>query len=368
MEAVPLAQTVQSRRVQVSEMRSWRVFHRVLALPPDRYDNRKAVTLQKLSFLVEIKSGAESPRLDHFLAESAKFSRAQARKLIVAGAVYLNGKRVRIASKPVFPGARVEAFVDPARMNTDHRSPSKAPVPAIQVLFEDEALLVIFKPAGFPTQPTLDEARDNAFAAAKRYLKSTASEGVPYLGLHHRLDRDTSGVLLFTKDPKANAAVAALFASRTARKRYLAIVPVPKGAQSGFPESWEVKNYLGKIGAQGKKARFGAVKRDGDIAHTEFRLLRATPEVALIEAIPHTGRTHQIRVHLAEGGHPIVGDSHYGSRVSASRVMLHAASLTFLHPVTSLEIAVQSPAPEDFRKWLPDYFGDRSKSTVSPSA
>lgn len=223
-----------------------------------------------------------------------------------------------------------------------------------RVLFEDEWLLVVDKPAGLPTQPTLDPSRASVFATLKEYLEQRDG-GVRYLGLHHRLDRDTSGVLLLTKDQKANAGASALFAGKTIRKTYQALT----GAGAAGPEAWEVENYLGEIGRVGKASKFGAVRSGGDPAQTSFRVLERWPGALLIEARPHTGRTHQIRVHLAEGGYPIFGDAFYGGarqlpagagggRVPVPRVMLHAAALEFLHPVTKVELAVRSPLPADF--------------------
>lgn len=221
------------------------------------------------------------------------------------------------------------------------------------MLFEDEWLIVVDKPAGLPTQPTLDARRASVFSLLKEFLQQRDG-GTPYLGLHHRLDRDTSGVLLLTKDQKANAGTAALFAGKTMHKTYQALAI----AGAAGPDAWEVKNYLGEIGRVGKASKYGAVRSGGDPAQTSFRVLERLSGALLIEARPHTGRTHQIRVHLAEGGHPILGDAFYGGpmqlrvakvgNVTVPRVMLHAAALEFVHPMTKTEMHVRSPLPEDF--------------------
>ncbi|MBK8858169.1 MAG: RluA family pseudouridine synthase [Opitutaceae bacterium] len=223
-----------------------------------------------------------------------------------------------------------------------------------QALYEDDWLLVVDKPAGLPTQPTLDARRPSVFSTLKEFLQQRDG-ATPYLGLHHRLDRDTSGVLLLTKDQKANAGTAALFSEKTIRKTYQALAI----AGAACPDSWEVKNYLGEIGRVGKAVKYGAVRSGGDPAQTSFRVLERLPGALLIEARPHTGRTHQIRVHLSEGGHPILGDTFYGGpmqlppgprggMVPVPRVMLHAAALEFLHPVTKAEMQIRSPLPADF--------------------
>ncbi|MFT3868265.1 MAG: RluA family pseudouridine synthase [Nibricoccus sp.] len=222
-----------------------------------------------------------------------------------------------------------------------------------RILFEDEWLIAIDKPAGLPTQPTLDAARPSVFSEVKKFLQRRDGRE-PYLALHHRLDRDTTGVLLLSKNQKANAGVGALFAGKVAQKTYQALALLG----TGCPDSWEVKNYLGVIGRVAKANKFGAVRSGGDPAHTSFRELERFHDVVLIEAKPHTGRTHQIRVHLTECGHPILGDELYGGPVSVrlgsgaqlrfQRVMLHAASLAFVHPMTKAEVAIACPLPEDF--------------------
>lgn len=236
------------------------------------------------------------------------------------------------------------------------RSPAQHAVwsPA-RILFEDEWLIAVDKPAGLPTQPTLDAARPSVFSELKKYLQQRDGRE-PYLALHHRLDRDTSGVLLLAKNPKANAGVGALFADRVAQKTYQALAVLG----TGCPDLWEVKNYLGVVGRVAKANKFGAVRSGGDPAHTTFRERERFRDVTLVEAMPHTGRTHQIRVHLAECGHPILGDELYGGPMSVRlgsgaqlrfpRTMLHAAALAFSHPMTKADMAIACPLPEDFAR------------------
>lgn len=303
-----------------------------------------------------IRAGKEDDgkRLDSFLAEklpealAQEVSKAKVRKLVVAGAVYLNGKRVRIASKTIVGGARVEAFVDLEKLRSDGRSQDK-PFEMSQksVLFEDEWIIVVDKPPGLPTQATLDEARDNLYAAVKRFIAKRDGVAQPYVGLHHRLDRDTSGVVLFTKKAEANKPVAALFSEHLAVKVYNAI-----SAPGTCPATWEIKNHLGRADGPKKQSKYTAVRSGGDWAHTEFRLLEKLAQGLWIEARPKTGRTHQIRVHLSEDGKPILGDATYGYAAGAPRLMLHAVSLTFPHPISRTELSIQSPLPEDFRRCL----------------
>ena len=294
----------------------------------------------------------QGKRLDQVLAEwlplalAQPMSKGKVRKLIVAGAVYLNGKRVRIASKELQPNAKVEAYVDMSKLNTD--GPAQDLVFEMSekyILFEDDYLIAVNKPPGLPTQPTLDEARNNLYASLKKFM--TRRDPKAYVGLHHRLDRDTSGVVLFTKRTDINAGVAELFSSHLAVKTYNAI-SIREGALP--PKEWTIKNYLAK--SREKKSIVKSVHSGGDFAQTDFRLLEVCPGGLWIEARPKTGRTHQIRVHLAEAGLPIRGDATYGRREVATRLMLHAVNLTFPHPITKVLTSIQSPLPEDFQECL----------------
>lgn len=301
-------------------------------------------------------------RLDQVLADwlptalGQPVSKAKARKLVVAGAVYLNGRRVRIASKELMPNARVDAHVDLRKLfEQDGRAQDRAfEMTGDHILYEDEWLIVVNKPAGLPTQPTLDEARDNLFAAVKKYLARREGVVDAYLALHHRLDRDTSGVILFAKAKAANAGVSKLFTDHLAQKTYHAICSVPAGRK--LEREWVTRDFLGRLPGSGKQARYGAVHSGGDPAETGFKLLESFGRAAWVEARPRTGRTHQIRVHLSENGLPILADSLYGPRAGAERLaprlMLHAARLTFPHPIHQSEISVQAPLPEDFQRCI----------------
>jgi RluA family pseudouridine synthase len=326
--------------------------------------------------LIVIPKELEGQRLDQALAQllpdAAKMplSKAKIRKLIVAGAVYMNRGRVRIASKMVRTGTRLEVMIDPQKLLTesergDGEKEREWKPSDVAIIHEDEWIVGLNKPAGLPTQPTLDEARANLYALLKKFFVERGDKD-PYVGLHHRLDRDTSGVMLFTKKKEPNAEVGRIFQKHLAQKTYLAIVAVAERRESGsgrigakgsrlLPPSWTVENFLGREG--GKAGKMRSVRSGGDRAVTEFRCLAQSGNYALVEAKPQTGRMHQIRVHLSEGGAPIVGDATYdGMRETKEgaipRVMLHAVALTFPHPVTKLEISFTAPLPTDFEKCL----------------
>ena len=312
-----------------------------------------------------IEAAQQGIRLDRFLLKTLpeawgrEVTRAQVDRLIGSGGVDCDGRRERLGSRLLRAGLCVTVAADAA-------APAAGPRPETlrtytwapeRILFEDEWLIVVDKPAGLPTQPTLDAKRASVFGTLQGFLAQRDGRET-YLGLHHRLDRDTSGVVLFTKDRRANAATAALFSGKTAQKTYLALAV----AGPDCAEAWRVENYLGVVGRVGKAEKFGAVRSGGDPAQTSFRVIERPAGALLVEAQPHTGRTHQIRVHLAEGGHPICGDALYGGPlqlrapngcpVAVPRTMLHAARLEFPHPVTGATVVVASPMPADMAECL----------------
>jgi RluA family pseudouridine synthase len=295
-------------------------------------------------------------RLDHVLslllpeAIGQPLSKAKIRMLVVAGAVYLNGRRVRIASKEILANAKIDVYIDFQKLGASGLSQDRVfKMCDRDILYEDEYVIAVNKPPGLPTQPTLDEARDNLFAAVKKFLASRDKTASPYLALHHRLDRDTSGVLILVKDVRANAGVADAFSKHRAQKTYLAIA-------EGRPPAheWVTQNYLARDkSVSGKASRFMAVQSGGDFAQTAFQVREELGNCALIQAMPKTGRTHQIRVHLSEAGLPIVGDATYGGNKSiAPRLMLHAARLTLPHPITQTLLSIDCPLPKDFEECL----------------
>jgi len=313
--------------------------------------------IRKLQFVAAAEQAGK--RLDQALADwlpevlERPVSKAKIRKLIMAGAVYLKGRRARIASIELTPGATIEAHVDVARLFEDLTSKDRGfELTADRVLFEDADLIVIDKPPGLPAHPTLDEARDSLFAAVTRFL-SKRDGVVPYIGIHQRLDRDTSGVVLFTKSRRVNAAVAEAFSRHQAVKIYQALtMALPVSSRRKLEKKWTVRNYLGKVSSRSKRAKYGAVRSEGELAETAFRIVERHPRGLWIEATPRTGRTHQIRVHLSELGLPILGDDLYGSADTAPRLMLHASELIFPHPITGVKTSVKSSLPEDFKRCL----------------
>jgi len=307
------------------------------------------------------QSAALPFRLDDFLLQNlptelerilpgTAFSKSKLRRLVVAGAVSVNGIKVRSAAIELKRGASVVVVLDTAKFAFEKTPDDIAfELTAERVLYEDEDIIVVDKPAGFPTEATMVASRDHLHAAVKRYLGGGA-----YVGLHHRLDRETSGVILFTKRREANTNVHKMFLEHLAKKQYQALtvrpVRLPKAAFS-------VDNSIGRISPKSAAGKWGAVALGGDPAHTDFRLLEERRNGLLVLAMPLTGRTHQIRVHLAGLAIPLLGDVLYGGPATIAgpavpRVMLHASSLSFPHPADGRPMTVEAPLPNDFKDCL----------------
>lgn len=213
------------------------------------------------------------------------------------------------------------------------------------ILFEDDYFLIAEKPSGLPSQPTVDKRRPDFFTGLKKQLKEERGTNF-YLGLHHRLDRDTSGLMIFTKNKEANEPLSLLFKNHEIQKTYVCLTKMHK-----CPDQWEVKNHLAEVRDPVlKKMKMKSVRSGGDKAHTLFRKLQAFPKGLLIEAKPLTGRMHQIRVHLAENGLGIFGDDIYPGpkKPEAPRLMLHAQRLEWTHPFTQEAMSIECALPEDF--------------------
>ncbi|MFS4459730.1 RluA family pseudouridine synthase [Bdellovibrio sp. HCB2-146] len=222
---------------------------------------------------------------------------------------------------------------------------------SFKILFEDEYFLVAEKPAGLPSQPTVDKKRPDFFTSLKKQV-SEPPHSLNYLGLHHRLDRDTSGVMIFTKQKAANDSLADLFKSHRIQKTYLCLTSRRK-----MPPQWQVENFLAEYrDPKLKKIRMRSVNSGGQKAITDFRLLEDYARGMLIEAKPRTGRMHQIRVHLAEAHMGIFGDDIYPCLKipQPPRLMLHAHALEFEHPFTHKAIRIESPMPEDMQAFAVD--------------
>lgn len=249
-------------------------------------------------------------RMDDALAQLAAISKGEARRIIDRGGCALNQTMVRVASRCVSAGDLLSAgIMQPGEFQELVLTPEA-------IVYQNRDLLAINKPCGIASQRTPYQLKGTLeYWVAEEFARQGIREPVRVV---HRLDRGTSGLMLFPKHRQAAAWLSDLFKNGTIQKRYLAVV-------TGTPlqQAWVSDGPVGKIGV----ARWGVVP-EGRSALTEFRLLENNNEYTLIEALPRTGRTHQIRVHLAAAGLPIVGDSTYGG-VQAERMLLHCRELAF---------------------------------------
>lgn len=301
--------------------------------------------------LVRLGTDSRGRRLDAVLAEwlpgalGQPLSKADLRRLVLAGTVTVNGHPQRQPDAVLPASAQLEAFV---RLDLLRPRTTDAPLGPLRVLFEDQALIAVDKPPGVQMHATADPLRADFYSFVKAFLARRAGRDDVYLGLHQRLDRDTSGVVLFTLDPAANAGLAAAFERHEVVKTYVALTHV---GSARTPAAWRASGQLGLVG-QGREQHVGTVATGGQGAVTDFRLIEALRDAYYVEAVPRTGRKHQIRAQLAEAGWPILGDTRYapGQRTPAAvtRALLHAHRLELRHPLTGAALRIESPLPGDF--------------------
>ena len=293
------------------------------------------------------KEGDRGARLDRFLrAKSEALSRTRARDLLAAGAVSLNGRRVKIASRPLNPGDRVEVHVPSAPS-----AAASAGMPPFRVVYEDGAVLVVDKAPGILVQPTPQGDRGTLLDLLRKYLRRRhPSARSPYLGLLHRIDRDTSGLLLFSRRGQANRVLAEQFRAHSLAREYLALIH-----GRWIEDSGTIADPLRRP-APGARRSASSDRERGKSAVTHYQVKERFSDATLLSVTLETGRTHQIRIHFAGRGHPVVGDRLYGGRAATGaelldrfpRQALHAGRLGFTHPMTGAWMNFDAALPEDF--------------------
>ena len=307
-----------------------------------------------------VTAAAQGQRLDRFLAETCpSLSRMRLKGLIQEGRVRLGGATITEPSYRVKPGQEIILEVPPA-------APA-APQPqamALRVVYEDEALLVIDKPAGLVVHPAPGNPDRTLVNALLAHLQGRLSGigGIARPGIVHRLDKDTSGLLVVAKTDRAHAALAAAFQAHEIERAYKALVwGRPR------PAAGEIAGAIGRDPKNRKK--MAVLSRSGKAALTRYRTLSCWGEAAsLLECRLATGRTHQIRVHLAWTGHPVIGDRVYGRsggrRLAAlppaaagliaalGRQALHAHRLGFRHPASGAMLRFESELPLQIRRLI----------------
>jgi 23S rRNA pseudouridine1911/1915/1917 synthase len=295
--------------------------------------------VEHLALVVEAAAGGE--RLDRWLtARVPGLSRARLQSLIAAGQVRVDGA-ARKPSHRVAPGEQVEVDIPPLPPEQLEPEPM-----SLSVVHEDQHVLVLDKPAGVVVHPGAGHSRGTLAAAVLAHAPGTAGVGGPRRpGVVHRLDKDTSGLLVVAKTPLAYESLTRQLAARTVRRVYLAVVHGRLAPAEGVVDA--------PIGRDPGDRKRMAVRPPGQgrRAVTRFRVLERFAGFTAVEARLETGRTHQIRVHLAHLGHPVAGDRTYGGRrarelsLPLEGLALHARALAFLHPATQQRIEFASPVP-----------------------
>lgn len=287
-----------------------------------------------------IREKEAGQRLDLFLKDKLKISRKKAKQLIDSGQIFNKDKRIIIASWELQKGDQIKVL--------DSKSAEEAQVPRsnryLKIHFEDKHLLVVEKPAGVACEKSLQSTSSTLVDDINDYLRRSgqSEDGKVYLGLMHRLDKETSGLMVYSKSTKGNH-LSEQFKNHSIQRRYLALVlgTIPK-------ESGRIKAAIGPDPE--KKGRQQITK--GRPAITDYQVIERYAHHTFIEASLLTGKTHQVRVHLAHLGYPILGDRLYGKKSSYKRQMLHASHLQFLHPVNKKKMSFDSEVPPDMLKLI----------------
>jgi 23S rRNA pseudouridine1911/1915/1917 synthase len=301
-------------------------------------------------------------RLDRALADASGLSRERVKALLGEGRVSLAGKPVAQASLKPEAGTPFAIRVpEPAAAEAQAQD-----IP-LAIAFEDEHLIVVDKPAGLVVHPAAGNLDGTLVNALLHHCSGQLSGigGVARPGIVHRIDKDTSGLLVVTKSDAAHEGLARQFADHTVERAYVAITAgVPR------PLAGTVRGNIGRSDTNRKKMALVSDSR-GKHAVTHYQVLEALSDAAVVECRLETGRTHQVRVHLASIGHALLGDPVYGrtpsrlrpllAQLGFQRQALHAAVLGFVHPILGTALRFESPVPSDMRELLRGLGSSRSE-------
>ncbi len=280
-------------------------------------------------------------RLDKFVGERCpELSRTRAQKLIAAGFITVNGRPTKSSFKLTI-NDKVDISIPP-----ESPVPLSPEVIPLKIVYEDKDLLVVDKPAGLPVHPAPGHPSHTLVNAVLGYLPGLAEDTESSRpGIVHRLDKDTSGLIIVAKNRPAHENLSDQFKSHSVAKSYIVLVKGKLEPESGVIEA--------AIGRDPRNRQRMAIVSRGREARTEYRVLKYIGGYSLLEIRPETGRTHQIRVHLAAIGFPVVGDATYGvSSPHLSRQFLHASRLGFSLPSTGRYVEFESPLPADLEQAL----------------
>jgi 23S rRNA pseudouridine1911/1915/1917 synthase len=302
---------------------------------------------------VTLDEAAAGQRLDRALAAAVPdLSRVRIQAMLAEGRVTRDGAPISDASAKAKPGQHIVIEIPPPVAAI----PQPQDIP-LTIVFEDEEMLVIDKPAGLVVHPGAGNPDGTLVNALLAYCGDQLSGigGVRRPGIVHRLDKDTSGLMVVAKTDRAHVALSAQLQSRTLKRIYTAVV-----WGKPMPLTGRIEGNIGR--SPNDRKRMALVSHGGRAAVTHYRTLKSYKTVSVIECRLETGRTHQIRVHMAHIGHPLVGDPAYGLKrlpkdapalaKSLPRQALHATLVTFLHPVTNMEMCYSSPVANDIAELI----------------
>ncbi|MFN3505172.1 MAG: RluA family pseudouridine synthase [Caldimicrobium sp.] len=298
----------------------------------------------KIIYTLEVEDKYLGMRLDQYLKEKLpQYSRAYIQKLIEDGLVEVEDKKAK-ASQKIKLGQRIKVIIPPQKPL--ELKPKLVP---FEIIYEDDDLAVIYKPAGIVVHPAPGHVDDTLVHGLLLKLKNLSGIGGKLRpGIVHRLDKDTSGLMLVAKNDFSHQALVNAFKNREIKKFYLALlyekISPPRGA---------IEKPIGRHPKLRKKM---AIIQGGKVAITEYEVLKYFKKASFVLAKPLTGRTHQLRVHFASLGHPILGDPLYGglkpNLPKPKRLMLHAWELSFIHPRLQKELFFEKEPPDDFLNYL----------------
>ena len=305
--------------------------------------------MKRKTYRLQVAAEETELRLDQFLAARCDgISRGVIRKLVDLGAAHVKGRRTRKCSLSLRAGDRVDFYIDGLPL-TPYRLTADA------VVFQDRHLLVVNKPAGIDCQPTPSRYKGTMYDAVTDYLKDPLRKDLrPSIGMVQRLDRDTSGLMVFSIHQAAHKEMTRIFAQRDVIKRYRVLV-------EGRMEE-PVGTFHTQLARRRATNSMKSVARGGQEAITHYRLIEATDQVSYLEVEIETGRSHQIRAHFSEAGHPLLGDTRYGGGVmigdiQVGRHMLHSHAIAFRHPVTREQLSFEVDLPVDMKTVVEKIFG-----------
>jgi len=295
-------------------------------------------------FRLSADASSSGQRLDQWISsQTPELSRSLVRKLVDLGGVHVNGRRTRQCSLQVTADDRVDVFLDGRPLDPFVLKGS-------DIIFRDDYLIAVDKPAGVETQPTPARFKGTLYHALKSYLQDPARPQIsPSVGMVQRLDRDTSGILVFSIHQRAHKGLTGAFSGKEVKKIYLAVT-----AEIPSPPEGEIRSELARRRADNLVR---SVHRGGKLAVTRYRVLSTGLDTALVEVDIPTGRSHQIRAHFSEAGFPLAGDTRYGGpewihAAKIPRQMLHARTLQLRHPVSGNPLYLEAAIPGDMRMVL----------------